>query len=340
MTALRSPVVVKVLVASLWCCSSFAWAQARSVAVLREVRPDASPALEASLREMLGRLDVNLDASAGDGGVPALAVIDVDFSSGQIVVDSPSRAVTIRRALPAAEAGDVVTETAATLIAASIDVLLHTDPPRAPFRVAPAEAPKVEAPPPRPLSAVGLDLGVGLGARLLGGSAFVDFGGSVHALLSVPLGSQLPGVLAAVTFQPGFDLTGEMVSLRGSLLSARLYVQAELLRGQLGRLEAGAGGGLDRFAFTPLQREGELLRPTGERVALAPIVSGLLTWRLPVGESVHLFTTLMVDGDLRAAPPMPRAGQAGPPDQNDPRPWTVRPMLQIGVSFAPLRARE
>lgn len=318
------------------CLGSVVHAQARSIAVLREVKPEPSSALESSLREMLGRLDVNLDASAGDGGVPALAVIDVDFSSGAIVVDSPSRAVTIRRTLPSGS-GDVVTETAATLIASSVDVLLHTDPPRQPIKI---EVPAVvQAPAPRPkLSPVGLDLGVGLGARLLGNSAVVDFGGSVHALLTIPFLSQLPGVLAMFAFQPGFDLAGETVTLRGSAMSARLFLQLELVRWSYGRLEAGAGGGFDRFSFTPLQREGELFRPMATRSFISPIVGGLVTYRFPVGESVHLFATLQVDGDLRPIP-APRNGTP-PPDMNDPRPWAVRPSLNIGVSFAPLRARE
>lgn len=320
------------------CLGSVVHAQARSIAVLRDVKPEPSSALESSLREMLGRLDVNLDASAGDGGVPALAVIDVDFASGAIVVDSPSRAVTIRRTLPSGASGDVVTETAATLIASSVDVLLHTDPPRQPIKI---EVPAVvEAPAPRPkLSPVGLDLGVGLGARLLGNSAVVDFGGSVHALLTIPFLSQLPGVLAMFAFQPGFDLAGETVTLRGSAMSARLFLQLELVRWRFGRLEAGAGGGFDRFTFTPLQREGELFRAMATRSFISPIVSGLVTWRFPVGESVHLFATIQVDGDLRPAP-VPRAGMPPPPDMNDPRPWAVRPSLNIGVSFAPLRARE
>lgn len=319
--------------------SASAFAQGRPVAVLREVKPAPSAALEASLREMLGRLDVNLDPSAGDGGVPALAVIDVDFATGQIVVDSPSRVVTIRRTVPREVSGDVATETAATLIASSIDVLLHTDPPRQPIKVEVPEQVFVQSEPPaRPkLSPVGLDLGVGLGAKLLGGSSTVDFGGSVHALLSIPLGTQLPGVLAAVTFQPGFDLAGDTVTLRGSLLSLRLFVQLEMIRWKYGRLEAGAGGGLDRFGFTPLQREGELFRQMGTRVAVAPILGGLITYRFPVGDTVHLFASVLVDGDLR--PPRMMMG-APSPDMNDPRPWTVRPSLQLGVSFAPLRARE
>ncbi len=320
---------------ALFCCASTAFAQIRPVAVLREVKPASSSALESSLREMLGRLDVNLDTALADGGAPALAVVDVDFSTGEIVVDSPSRAVTIRRSLTDTSTTDVASETAATLIASSIDVLLHTDPPRQPFKPEVPAVVEAPAPPPAPkLSAVGLDVGVGLGARLLGGASVVDFGGSVHALLTVPLGSQLPGVLAAVTFQPGIDLSGDTLSLRGSLLSARLFVQLEVLRWRWGRLEAGAGGGFDRFAFTPLQREGEVLRPMANRVAVAPIVTGLLSYRLPVGESVHVFASLTVDGDLRAPPP-PR-GMAG---SDDLRPWTVRPMLLIGVSFAPLRAR-
>ncbi|MDP3233574.1 MAG: hypothetical protein Q8N26_12415 [Myxococcales bacterium] len=327
------------LAVMMFLTSASAFAQGRSVAVLREVKPEPSAALEASLREMLGRLDVNLDPSAGDGGVPALAVIDVDFSTGQIVVDSPSRVVTIRRTVPREVSGEVATETAATLIASSIDVLLHTDPPRQPIKVeVPGQVFVQSEPHARPkLSPVGLDLGVGLGAKLLGGSSTVDFGGSVHALLSIPLGTQLPGVLAAVTFQPGFDLEGDTVTLRGSLLSLRLFVQLEMIRWKYGRLEAGAGGGLDRFAFTPLQREGELFRQAGTRFAVAPIVSGLITYRLPVGDTVHLFASVLVDGDLR--PPRMMMG-APTPDMNDPRPWTVRPSLQLGVSFAPLRARE
>ncbi|MBL8923830.1 MAG: hypothetical protein JNJ54_33550 [Myxococcaceae bacterium] len=325
---------------SLALVSSLAAAQARPVVVLRDVRPQPSPALESSLREMLDRLDVNLDASSGDGGVPALAVVDVDFGAATIVVDSAGRGVTVRRALPANATGQVATEAAATLIASSVDVLLHTDPPRQPFKPAPEVPAVVEAPAPKPrLHPVGLDLGVGMGARLSGGSSVVDFGASVHALVTLPLGTQLPGLYAAVAFQPGFDLTGETVTLRGSAVSARLFVQLEVLRWRFGRLEAGAGGGFDRFAFTPLQREGALLRPMAGRVAVAPIVSGLVTYRFPVGESVHLFASLTVDGDLRPPQPM-RGPEAMAADQNDPRPWTVRPMLQLGVSFAPLRARE
>lgn len=333
----RALAVVPLLSTSLVLTSSFALAQARPVVVLRDVRPEASPSLESSLREMLDRLNVNLDASAVDGGSPALAVVDVDFVEHSVIVDSPSRALTIRRALPQTAAGQVASEAAATLIASAVDVLVHTDPPRQPVR--PPDVPAVvQAPLPKPkLSPVGLDLGVGLGARLSGGTSVVDFGASVHVLATLPLGAQLPGLLATVAFQPGFDLTGDVVTLRGSAISARLFVQLELLRWRWGRLEAGAGGGFDRFAFTPLQREGELLRPMAARVAVAPMLGGLVTYRFPVGESVHLFATLTVDGDLR--PPPPLRGMPGA-DQNDLRPWTVRPMLQVGVSFAPLRARE
>jgi hypothetical protein len=335
---LSPPAAVSTLLStSLALTSAVAFAQARPVVVLREVKPAPSPALEASLREMLDRLSVNLDTTAMDGGAPALAIVDVDFAARAVVVDSPGRALTVRRGLPESAEGQVASEAAATLIASAVDVLVHTDPPRQPVRPTPEVPAVVQAPVPKPkLSPVGLDLGVGLGARLAGGTSVVDFGASVHVLATLPLGSQLPGLLATVAFQPGFDLTDEVVSLRGSVLSARLFAQLEVLRWRWGRLEAGAGGGFDRFAFTPLQREGELLRPMAGRVALAPMVGGVLTWRVPVGESVHLFTTLTVDGDLRPPPPM----RGMPGEQNDPRPWAVRPMLQLGVSFAPLRARE
>lgn len=336
---LSAPAAVSTLLStSLALTSAVAAAQARPVVVLREVKPEPSSALEASLREMLDRLSVNLDTMAVDGGAPALAIVDVDFAARAVVVDSPGRALTIRRNLPESAEGRVASEAAATLIASAVEVLVHTDPPRQPVRPTPEVPAVVQAPAPkRELSPVGLDVGVGLGARLSGGSSAVDFGGSVHALTTVRLGSQLPGLLATVAFQPGFDLSGEAVTLRGSAVSARLFVQLELLRWRWGRLEAGAGGGFDRFAFTALQREGELLRPMAGRIAVAPVVSGLLTYRLPVGEAVHLFLTLTVDGDLRPPPPM--RGMPGA-DDNDLRPWTVRPMLQVGVSFAPFRARE
>jgi hypothetical protein len=325
----------RLTLAVLACLHAVAVAQTRPVAVLRSSPP--SSALERSLREMLGRLDVNLDTAVADGGAPALALIDVDLSTGRIVVDSPTLAMTIRREIAAGLSADLATETAATLVASSIEVLLHTDPPRQPVK--PELAPVVTltpAPPPVRLSPVGLDLGVGLGPRLLGGSAVVDVGASVHALLSIPLGLQLPGVLASVTFQPGFELTTDAISLRGSALLVRLFAQLEVVRWTYGRLEAGVGGGFDRFSFSPLAREGEVFRPMASRVVLAPIVSGLLAYRFPVGETVHLFASVTVDGDLR--PPLPMRGQ--PQDPNDVRPWTVRPMLLIGVSFAPLRARE
>lgn len=297
--------------------------------VLRAVTPAPSNDFVASLTEMLGRLGVTLAPGPSD----PIAFVDADLVSGQLVVDSPSRAIIIRRTVPPALVGDVRVETAAALVASAVEVLLHTDPPRQPMKVpvpaAPVEVPP--APPPRPASPVGLELGVGLGPRLTGGSSVVDFGASLHGLLTVPLGLQLPGVMLAVSYQPGFDLVGDTVALRGQLVSPRLFVQLEVLRGRFGRLEAGAGGGVDVFRFARFQREGELLRPADPRLAIAPIVSGLVSWRLPVGESVNVFASLTVDGDLR--PPRPPPGA----DADDPRPWTVRPMLQLGVSFAPLR---
>ncbi|MCU0700034.1 MAG: hypothetical protein MUC96_26295 [Myxococcaceae bacterium] len=301
---------------------------ADATVVLRSVSP--APAFEASLTEMLGRLQVTLTRAAN--GEP-LAFLDADLTSGQLVIDSPSRGVTIRRGLAPELVGEVRVETAAALVAAAVEVLLHTDPPRQPMKVT-APTPAEPAVAPRPPSRVGLELGVGLGPRLIGGSSVVDFGASLQALLTVPIGLQVPGVLLAVSYQPGFDLVGDAVALRGQLVSPRLFLQLELVRGRFGRLEAGAGGGVDVFSLARFQREGELLRPAERRLAVAPIISGLLTWRLPVGESVNLFASLTVDGDLRAprAPP-PMAGMEG----DDPRPWTVRPMLQLGVSFAPLR---
>jgi hypothetical protein len=304
---------------------------AAPVVVLRSVSPGPSPALEVSLTEMLGRLGVTLAPTA----MEPLAFIDIELSTGQLVIDSPSRAITIRRSLAPELVGDVRLETAAVLISSAVEVLLHTDPPRQPVKIVTPPAP--EPPPaqaPKPSSRVGLDLGVGLGPRLAGGTSAVDFGASVHGLLTVPIGLQLPGVLLAVAYQPGLDLEGESITLRGSLVAARLALQLELIRGSLGRLEAGAGGGIDVFSLSRFQREGELLRPGAPRLAVAPILSGLVTWRFPVGESVHLFASVVVDGDLRA----PRAPSMRPGDvADDPRPWTVRPMLQLGVSFAPLR---
>lgn len=306
-------------------------------AVLRAVPGQGSPSLEASLSEMLGRLGVQL-VTQTDVAKP-IAIIELDLTAGRIVVESPSRAVTIRRSLPADLTGEVRSEAAATLIASAVDVLLHTDPPRQPVKIdAPVEATTPVSVPRAAVSPVGLDFGVGLGAMRTGGPNALDFGGSVHVLLGVPVAQQLPGLLARVTYQPGFELEGETVALRGQLFSARVFAQLEMLRWAHGRLEAGAGGGLDSFSFASFQREGELLRPIERRRALAPIISGLITYRLPVGEHVHLFAMVSVDGDLRPGGGG-RAPMRVPGEPEDVRPWTVRPMLQLGVSFAPLSAR-
>ncbi|MCA2981702.1 MAG: hypothetical protein INH41_01510 [Myxococcaceae bacterium] len=317
-----------------WALAWWLWAvpclAASPTVVLRSLAPATSPAFEASLGEMLGRLEVTLTRGAAD--VP-LAFVDADLSSGQLVVDSPSRAVTIRRAVSSDVTGDVRVETAAALVAAAIEVLLHTDPPRPPMRAAAPVAPDPPRPPP-PASPIGLELGVGIGPRLMGGSDPVDFGASLQALATLPLGLQRPGVLFVAGYQPGFELTGESTAVRGQLLSARLFVQLELARGRLGRLEAGAGGGVDVFSLARFSREGELLRPAPSRLTAAPLVSALVTWRFPLGERVDLFVTASVDGDLRA----PRAPPDRPATESaDPLPWTVRPMLQLGLTFAPLR---
>lgn len=317
-----------------WLVPAWGFAEAPPLVVLRSVKP-AAPALEASLSEMLGRLGAQLTGAPPSDGSEPLAIVEIDLTSGQVLVDSPSRKITIRRLVPAELGGEVRSETAASLVSNAVEVLLHTDPPRQPVKI---DAPPPEPPPPPPRrSAIGLDLGVGLGAKLTGGQSLLDFGASVHALLGIPLGTQLPGVMAWVGFQPGLELGDDAVSLRGSVFSARLFLQLEVLRWQYGRLEAGAGAGIDRFAFDRLQREGELFRPGASRVAVAPIIAGLVTYRFPIGETVHLFASVTVDGDLRE-PVVPPAMRR-PGDDVDPRPWTVRPTLQLGVSFAPLRAR-
>lgn len=310
----------------------------RPLVILKSVTPD-SPSLEASLGEMVRRLGLQLvQTQPSDGEVP-LAIVEIDLTSGSVLVDSPARKLTIRRTLAVELEGDVRRETAASLVASAIDVLLHTEPPRIPLK---NEEPVVTTVAPEPVrtktGAVGLDLGIGVGARLAGGSSVLDFGASVHALTTFALGSQLPGLMLWLGAQPALDLQGDTLAFRGQLFSARLFVQLELFRWQYGRLEAGAGAGADLFSFAAFQREGELLRPMPmRRIMASPIVSGLLTYRFPVGESVHVFTSLTVDGDLYAA----RAPPARPMNErNDPQPWTVRPMLQVGVSFAPLRARE
>jgi len=74
--ARRSIVVVNLLVTSVVWLSASAFAQGRSVAVLRDVKPAPSSALEVSLREMLGRLSAiafHTERVAAVGATPTAA---------------------------------------------------------------------------------------------------------------------------------------------------------------------------------------------------------------------------------------------------------------------------
>jgi hypothetical protein len=303
-------------------------AQPLRTATVRSVRPFSNDFL-ASLTEMLQRQNV----AVGTSEAP-VALIDVDFVSGEIIIESPVRELTIRRTMMASDSPAVRMEHAASVVAAAVDVLVHMEAPRQPIPIPRAASPSDGAPPERrgrPLDVIGLDLGLGVGVRSSASTPPIDMTTAFHALVTKPLGPVLSGVSIWGAYQPVLDVSGMGSRFRTSTLALRMMLQAEVLRFRFGRIELGIGGGLDRsetFAF--VFREQLMLVPLN--VALTPIISALTTYRLPVTDASHVFVTGLLEADVSL--PIPVSGPRVPIAQNS----VFRPTVMIGLSLAPFSA--
>jgi hypothetical protein len=210
-------------------------------------------------------------------------------------------------------------------------VVVETKPPvaEAPVAPPPALSPSISAERPPPL---GLDLSTftGVGGFATDTPAVARVGGSMA------VGSRRglrPQVAVAALYAFPFETGDEVLTSRAKLFSLRLMPGLRLLHAGWFGLETSAGGGMDVLTVDPVSSvlPGDRLASSTTRVNA--IFSGAVTARATSAADVSLTLTAMLDVD-----PSSRTyvfldrGRA----EEVFSPWSVRPMVLAGISFAAL----
>jgi hypothetical protein len=269
----------------------------RSVVVEYEGNELVVAELDATLRELMGRLGLEL-VSPGERPpetVVALARIRIDRDRAKVIVTDGKRSAEppMQRDLVRTESSALLRETVAHVLLGLVEPLAERDDEiMEPARPAPSPEP-LQAPQPRPGRAFSLGGQAGLallgvaqwGARFAATGALY-FDGALRPALALDLQAALPVRLRAQGVTATFVLTG-----------ARLRARVEPVRRRRGSLEASLGGGFDIVSLRPDAASAPLLlEQTSVRVQ--PIFGGALGGRTRLGTKLTLVATLGVDIDL------------------------------------------
>lgn len=326
--------------------------------------PEETAALESTMRELLGRLELTMaTGSAPPSSVLETVTVDLTTFGAKVIVRSAGGGIVLERTVRG-ESPAIQREQIAHAVrgAAEADLLVDADrvagrappvadPPPAPVPAPtpeppppPAPAPTPPAPPlatpvaaeqpvtPRSDRAFGLDVSTfaGGGGFARDTSVVARVGGSVAVASRRGLRPQL--ALAALYAFP-FETGDTTLTSRTKLFSLRLLPGLTVLRAGWFGLEASAGGGLDVVNVDPVSSvlpEAALGRPT---TRVNPILSGAVTARATIAGDVSLTLTALLDVD-----PTSRTYVF---DDRETRtevlsPWILRPMVLAGISFAAL----
>lgn len=329
--------------------------------------PEETAALEGAMRELLG----NLQLTMATGSAPASSVletvtVDVTAVGTKVVVKSASGATVLER-LIRGESAAIQREQIAHAVrgAAEAELLVDADrvAGRAPPVVDPPAAPPppavkepVPEPPPAPppivvevkpptaeapvapapkSSSFGLDLStfVGVGGFAEDTAAVARVGGSLAIASRRGLRPQIAlAALYAFPFETDYSRGGEVVlTSRTKLFSLRLMPGLTPLHAGWFALETSAGGGFDMVTVDPTSSllTGDQLGDSTTRVN--PIFSAAVTGRATIAADVSLTLTAMLDLDptSRSYVFVDRGASTEVFS-----PWSLRPMVLAGISFA------
>jgi hypothetical protein len=290
-----------------------------SVTVSTTGDADMKSAFEASLRELLSRLDVAL----GDSSRPTVAAVDADFSEAECrltVIDALGRTVLMRR-MPRAGSISLDAEAAAHVVHSVVEELV-TQRPSAPLKRPSDELPPaIETPVPVAEKNLGLQLGAFFGERTFAGTAPIVVGGGAGVTLTGNFGSFRPSFGLRAEYHAPVD-TVEAVVLRVQTISLRGIFGLELFRRDRFRIDAGLGAGTDIFVATFPVHDVANEYP-------ATVASPVLTLEARAHFS-FAYVGLSVDADLR--PPRFVLMTPGRPEPIFSL-WRMRPSIVLGVSF-------
>lgn len=351
--------------------SEIALAQAvtprRVVVVHANGTPDEVSALEATMRELLGGLQLTMATrSAPASSVLETVTIDMTEAGAKVVVRSASGATVLER-LVRGESPAIQREQIAHAVrgAAEAELLVDADrvagrappvvdppapnaeeppaPPAPPAKEPPTEAspiapqkpPSAEAPL-APAKSEGAPLGLDV-STFAGGGGFANdtsvvmrVGGSIAVASRRGLRPEL-AVTALYAFP--FETGDDSLMARTKLFSLRLMPGLTVLRRAWFGLETSAGGGVDVLTVDPTSSflPGDVLGESTTRVNA--IFSAAVTGRVTIAADVSVTLSAILDVDPSSRRYVLEVGRV---DYDVFTPWSLRPMVLAGISFAAL----
>ena len=329
--------------------------------VLAAASPQEADAFERTLRELLGRIGVDLTTTRTPhiddrtpipppGAPPtsrAYAAVDLAGEEGVrgIVVDGESRALVLRRTIRRDGSVAIAAEEMAHVVYSSIDALLdpaqkRPDPPKEaapptttePALLVTSETPHDTIADHATHTGAALDVNAFGVARYMGAGLGPEPGGGVALGLAASRARWAPEIWIAGALQAPFETANPDASVRTSLVSARLYATFAIAQSGRLRFDLGLGGGVDVASITSRAVDPNAKVP-GDQTATSVPLTGLASMSLRIVSRVDL--TLSGGTDIDMAPTRytirhdDRASELFASSR-------VRPFAMLGLSFRAL----
>ncbi len=307
--------------------------------------------LDATLRELMGRVQLRVIGVPSTSTDPLLSRVTIDLRSPDVarivVVDARDGHVVMKRELARDPSASITRETIAHDVQTAVEAELlerESAPPPAPAP-APAPAPELAPTPvPEPAPAAAPRDAVAAApssspftvdvATFAAGGPIARSSGiapRVGGGLLFSLGSFLrPSLAVTAAYAPPFESGTDVVASRASFIALRAMPAIELAHGSRLALDLGIGGGVDVLTVAPRSDVLPTSAVSAPTTHADAILSSMLTLRVGLVPSVVLLASAGADVDaFTRAYVVDRGGR-----QEDVFvPWRVRPTVALGFAF-------
>jgi len=310
-----------------------------TVVTLKVTGPDSEARqLEASVRELLGRLGLTL---GGEGAVLAEASVRLGEADCEIAVIDAKGELVASRLLRRRENAQLTLEALAYIIQSTMEALVDLE--RNPIQAADAgvhfpvtpppvvTAPPFKPPPPEPPPPLAFELGVQVSGRAFGSQQlFVPGAGLVSSLRLEPDSRWAPRLSLLVGYNMPFDGPSPLMSISVQTLSVRLLPGFRILGDEHWSLELQAGPGFDTLFASGTSTKLASTAYTHDRADFSPVLTALLAVHHRLTPATDVFLSLSGDLDL-----LPHRYVASEPAAQHVLydAWRVRPAAALGFTF-------